>query len=137
MGRNVLLVQKANRDSDSIVAALRSMDGMQSVRQATDGKAALKHVSKSRNGDFPCVVLVDHDELLEAAFDVIVQLRSRSVPRHLPLVVFSSSTDPETIARFYSTGANSYIRRAADLEELKTQLTDSTYYWCFVNAVPR
>lgn len=65
----------------------------------------------------PTVVLLDLKLPRLDGFAVLSRIRVHELTRLLPVVMLSSSTGERDIARSYSLGANSYIRKSVDYDK--------------------
>jgi DNA-binding NarL/FixJ family response regulator len=84
----------------------------------------------------PSILLLDGDLEKDAAFDLLKWVRSHTSFSHLPVVLFSSSSEPSRISRAYELGANSYILKPADFEDHVQCLASLKMYWGSFNQGP-
>lgn len=56
--------------------------------------------------------------------------------RHIPVVLFTSSDDPEDLRRAYQFGANSYLIKPMDFEEFVEMIKVTGTYWISLNSTP-
>ena len=55
----------------------------------------------------------------------------------LPVVVLTSSTEPDDLANAYALGANSYLRKPMAFRDLLTLAKHVADYWLDLNELPR
>ncbi|MBL7717598.1 MAG: response regulator [Flavipsychrobacter sp.] len=67
----------------------------------------------------PNVLFLDLNMPGKNGFDVLKEIRQNSTFDEVPVVILSTSSDAETVARCRQLGANYYIPKATDFEELK------------------
>ena len=81
-----------------------------------------KGVEAAMQGSFDCVLL---DLMMPGmdGFQVIRALRSQGLTRHLPVIVVSARDDNESRRRAMAAGANEYVIKPFDLEELVQTIT--------------
>jgi two-component system response regulator len=68
---------------------------------------------------------------------VLKALRADPITAALPVVMHSSSTEKRDIAACYEHGANSYVRKATDYDELRRKMRHVHDFWLQVNEVAR
>jgi CheY-like chemotaxis protein len=84
----------------------------------------------------PNLLLLDLKLPRVTGFEVLEWLRSHPDLRHMLVVVFSSSDQPEDINRAYALGANSYVVKPLDPDELVRVVERLQNYWLKINAPP-
>jgi len=84
----------------------------------------------------PSILLLDGDLENDAAFYLLKWVRTHSSFSHLPVVLFSSSSEASRISRAYELGANSYILKPADFEDHVQVLSSLKLYWGSFNQGP-
>lgn len=84
----------------------------------------------------PVLILSDLKMPLLDGFALIEWVRERRTMAMLPVVVFSSSDEPEDIDRAYRLGANTYFTKPGSLGELRRWAEGFTEYWCSLADVP-
>ena len=67
----------------------------------------------------PHIVFLDLNMPGISGFDVLEQLRSTEVYKNLPIVIFSTSNDEQTIEKSRKLGANFYVPKPSDFSLLK------------------
>jgi CheY-like chemotaxis protein len=93
------------------------------VKTVTDGQMAIDYLAgKGAFADreahpLPCLLLLDIKLPKVSGLEVLSWIRQQPSLRHLVVVVFSSSCQPEDVERAYHLGANSYIQKPSDLEQ--------------------
>ncbi len=94
-----------------------------------DGEEALKRLFKP-NGkiDFD-LVLLDLNIPGKDGRDVLKDLKESEKMKHIPVIVFSSSSIDEDIIRSYSLGANCYIVKPNDLSEFENVMGQIEKFW--------
>jgi len=84
----------------------------------------------------PTLLLLDLKMPRMDGFDVLEWVRSQKSLRRLLVVVFSSSEEIGDINRAYDLGANSYLVKPADFDELLKLAEDLGRYWLVRNIFP-
>jgi two-component system response regulator len=81
----------------------------------------------------PQVVLLDMKLVRMHGLEVLKALRGDPRTASVPVVMHSSSTEHSDIAACYAAGANSYVRKATDFDELRRKMRTVHDYWLTVN----
>lgn len=84
----------------------------------------------------PDMVLLDLKLPKLSGIEVLRRIRGHEFTRLLPVIIFSSSVEPQDVSQSYQLGANSYIRKPADLEQLDEIINLLARYWLFHNEPP-
>jgi two-component system, response regulator len=137
--RLVLLVEDDPDDEELALMSLARHGFGIRVEVVRDGVDALdfllrqgRHAARDAT-DAPAVVLLDLKLPRLGGLEVLERLRESDDVRLLPVVVMSSSREPEDISRSYLLGANSYVCKAIDHEEYGNAMKRIGEYWLEVN----
>ena len=107
---------------------------------AIDGAEALAYLSTSggeaQDCPIPTLIVLDLNLPLVSGFDVLAWLRNERRLRRLPVVVLTSSNQPNDVKRAYDLGANSYLIKPVELESLITLAKGIEQYWLSLNQLP-
>jgi len=112
------------------------------VHFARDGQEVLDYLSGRPPFDnpitypLPALLLLDLKLPLVSGFEVLEWLRTKSGLRNMIVVVFSSSEDPEDVRRAYESGANSYIVKPHNPDDLVGIVSQLQKYWLKINTRP-
>ncbi len=68
--------------------------------------------------------------------EVLRRVKFDDQTRFIPIVVFSSSAEPEDVLNAYQLGANSYIQKPMDFNDLIHIATYIKLYWLDWNQLP-
>ena len=139
----VLLVDD---DEDYLFVARRAIERAQlraDVRVTRDGDEALRVLGLRPGGVEPAsphtvvVVLLDLRMPGQSGFDVLRQIRADDRTRELPVVMVSTSNQPDEVAKSYELGANSYVVKRMDAASPGSFVVDTARYWLELNEPPR
>ena len=131
-----LLVEDDENDAVLAERAFGHVPGS-TVRIVCDGEQAIAYLMRqppyTDNRLYPCpdVILLDLKMPRLNGFDFLKWLRAQSERdvRLLPVVVLSSSSIQEDVKKAYAFGANSYLVKPVQWEELVRVLTSLKDYW--------
>lgn len=77
----------------------------------------------------PCLILLDINLPFKNGLDVLRVIRERKHLKKVPVVMFSSSQLEEEIEDAYELGANSYVAKPSDHEQLERTLHRIYEFW--------
>ena len=107
-----------------------------------DGKAAKDYLAGDepfadrRLHPLPALVLLDLNLPYWSGFEVLEWIRQEPQLRRLPVVIFTSSSRPDDIARAYDAGANAYLVKPNALADLSTLALALRDFWLIHNRLP-
>lgn len=140
MNDAAILVVDDNPDHlELTVMALSECCDPQQVVTATDGVEALDYLfGRGAHGGRdtsrqPRMVILDMKLVRLHGLDVLKAIRADTRTATLPVVMHSSSTEKGDIAACYAAGANSYVRKATDYDELRRKMRQVHDFWLTVN----
>jgi CheY-like chemotaxis protein len=133
-------------DEDTDVMLLRhvfSRVGIANPLQTVkDGRAAKDYLAGNppfadrRQHPLPGLLLLDLNLPYWSGFEVLEWIRHQPQLRRLPVVVFTSSSRPDDIARAYDAGANGYLVKPNSLDDLTAQVQGLRDFWLLHNQFP-
>ena len=109
---------------------------VQSAIEALDYLLGNGRYSGRNLKDMPALILLDLNLPLINGPQVLQRIRANSRTRFLPVVVMSTSTEPEDITSSYLHGCNSYIRKPLDFTQLQNFAREIILYWLTINQIP-
>ena len=101
-----------------------------------DGLEALALALDPSTDERPGLMLLDLVLPRLSGVDVIARLRESPRTRTMPIVVLSSSSEPDDIGASYAAGANSYLVKPREFTSLERLLRHATQYWLRHNERP-
>lgn len=135
--RPILLVEDNPVDLDLTLRAFERGQLANPVQVARDGQEALDWIPRWEAGEaLPLVVLLDIKLPRVNGLEVLQQLRSRAVSRHIPVVMLTSSQEDRDVRQAYENHANSYIVKPVNFDNLMEVAAQIKLYWCLINHPP-
>jgi CheY-like chemotaxis protein len=135
--RPILSVEDSNEDFYSLCAALLDAGVANRVRRcantgtATDALGTLEGCAETRESAFVLLNLdirgIDGRILLEL-------FRQRE--RKLPVIVLSTSSDPDDVAFCYRAGANGYLVKPVTYDQWRDMMAKVAAYWLRTAMLP-
>lgn len=138
----ILLVEDNADDELLALRALKKSSVPSNVVVARDGEEALEYIFGQGRyagrdvGEQPKVVFLDLKLPKLSGIDVLRSIRQDNRTSRLPVVLLTSSDEPQDLIDGYDSGANSYINKPVDFNEFVEQVRLLGQYWLGVNRVP-
>lgn len=138
----ILLVEDDENDRFFFERAAKKCGLQHPLRMARDGQEAVHYLSAT--GDFadraanplPALVVLDLNLPVKNGLEVLAWMRARPETRNIVVVVLTSSIDVLDRHEAYSLGANSYLVKPADPNQLAAVVAMLRDYWLSLNLLP-
>lgn len=116
MTRTVLVVEDTDIGQDALELALERVPDVivQIVKTAEEALALLSENT--------CALVTDLNLPRMDGFELIEAVRSDPGRRHLPIMVISGNSDPDTPSRLLALGANAYFPKPFSPAEVRSRL---------------
>ncbi len=138
----ILLVEDDANDVILIQRALQKAKILNPLQVVGDGEEAIAYFQgKGEFADrnrFPLPVLLLLDLKLPRVngFEVLEWLRKQKKLARIPVVVLTSSNQSQDINRAYDLGANSYLVKPVEFDDLVKLVKTLGLYWILLNEKP-
>ena len=138
----ILYVEDEETDVLLLQHVLRNAGIQNPLQIVKDGKAAKDYLAghgcfaNRRAHPLPGLVLLDLNLPYWSGFEVLEWIRQQPQLRRVPVVVFTSSSRPDDIARAYDAGANGYLVKPNALADLTTLALALRDFWLIHNQLP-
>jgi CheY-like chemotaxis protein len=114
--RQVLLADDDDDDRLLFLDVLKELKLPVTLSSANNGEMLMQVLAQSTPPD---ILFLDLNMPLKNGFECLVEIRRDPRLDGMPVVIFSTSSQPSAIERVYSDGAQLYIRKPNDFTELK------------------
>jgi CheY-like chemotaxis protein len=98
-----------------------------------DGEDLIRYLSTATAEGVPALILLDIKLPRKSGFDVLQWMRSHPVFRRVPVVMLTSSAQAHDVRRAYDAGANGYLVKPMDIEEMTRLLSAVQGFWLSAN----
>ncbi len=138
----ILLVEDNPNDAELILRALKKNNLANKIIWVEDGSKALDFLFcrgnfKNRNKNkFLKVILLDLKLPKLSGLEVLREIKSNDLTKHLPVVIITSSKEDPDIKAAYKMGANSYVVKPVDFGDFVDSVSNIGLYWLLVNHPP-
>lgn len=128
----ILLVEDSPRDIELFRLALSESDLDGVLRTAPSGEKALE-ILEEESMD---IIILDINLPGKQGLEILEELRSKTSSRATPVLIFSSSDDPDEIRESYELGANAYIVKRMDFGETVELVEALDHFWLHTAELP-
>lgn len=128
---DVLLIGRAIRKAGLPVPSL-VRDGREAVEYLS---GAGKYADRLAH-PFPSIILLDLKLPRMSGFEVLGWIRERTELCRIPVIMFTSSREKADVDRAYALGANAYLLKSVDHEDLVEALKRVQAFWLDLNLHP-
>lgn len=128
----ILLVED-NPDHAEFIRRVLDGNGTE-VIVVPDGQAALDYLRLQSSR--PSFVLLDVKLPKRDGFEVLAIIRTNERLRDLPVVMLSTSFNPDEIRRAYKMGVNSFVTKPIDFIEFNKKVKQIKEFWLDVSELP-
>jgi two-component system response regulator len=135
----ILLVDDDTRFAQLTKAILLHGEGLtDEVVLARDGTEAVEYLFDPGRGapEMPGLVLLDLNMPRMDGFWVLRKMRAAELTRFIPVVIMTSSIDPEDVRIAYALGANGYLDKLSDGMPWFELVRSVARYWLGINITP-
>ncbi len=88
------------------------------------------------NLPLPALIMLDLNLPKIDGIEVLRQIRAHPQTKLIPVVILSSSNEPQDLIDSYINGCNSYIRKPIHFTKLQIYVKQISTYWLTVNQLP-
>ena len=140
---DILLVEDNPDHAVLIKRVLEDYNVSQRVYIVEDGEEALDFIyhkgeySSIHDIPRPGLVLLDLKLPKMDGFKVLRQLKSDPDYRSIPVVILTTSSRDEEIAKGYAEGANSYVTKPVNFDEFTDKVRSIGLYWSLVSSTTK
>lgn len=134
--RSILVVEDCDEDFSALARILQRSAALPAVRlqrwvRAEEALAQLEDVEMSGDSghDEPALIVLDLNLPGLDGRTVLKRVRMHRTWKHVPVVIFSTSTHPAVVAWCYENGANAYHVKEINYSAFKQSVERLTAYW--------
>ncbi len=138
----VLLVEDDLNDIFLVKRAFKMAHIQNPLQIVTDGQEAINYLrGEGKYADreahpLPKLIVMDIKMPRRTGFEVLEWVKGNKPLRRIPIVIVSSSNNPQDINRAYELGANAYMVKPVDFRAVEHLFESITHYWGLECAKP-
>ena len=137
MPSSILLIDDSPGECELFRQALKQ-SGYKGRLEITDGsRAAMTYLNDHVPSDEPGLILLDLKLQGERGVDVLRRLKQDARVAHIPVVILTSSDDTADVRACYSAGANGYVVKPGQFDDLVTLSLHLWKFWLEHNCTQR
>jgi CheY-like chemotaxis protein len=139
----ILLVEDNPKDIFLVQRAVRKAGIVSPLQVVNDGDAAIQYLAgQAMYSDravypLPVLMLLDLKLPRRSGAEVLTWLRQQPQLKRLPVVVLTSSREYADVNRIYDLGANAYIVKPTNFDQLIDILKTLNLHWIIYNEKPQ
>ncbi len=115
---NIILADDDDDDFDFFKEAMQSFIPALAISRAYDGANLIKILEQSP-GSLPDLIFLDLNMPCRNGFESLSVIRKNEKWLNIPVIIYSTSAFPDQIDTTYKLGANLYIQKPDDYNEIK------------------
>jgi two-component system, response regulator len=129
----ILLVEDKKLQVQLFMEAMAACGCSAKIVNAADGEEAQEAIN---NSPAPGMILLDSGIPKINGKELLKQIRKNPATRYTPVIVLTASEDPSLMREFYEQGANSYLIKPFNFDELCAMLKETSEFWLKWNKTP-
>lgn len=129
VSRNLVLIEDSDEDYTTFLRALKRQREEVRVTRFTDGESFLLAMRQRRLPNLPSVIVLDLNLPALSGHEVLREIREDAKMRGLPVVVLTTSANPEDIRRTYDLNVGGYIVKQGSFEGFREKIESLADYW--------
>ena len=117
---------------ERVLAKLRATHSIQIVGNGAEAIEYLLGIGKYHDRTrypFPAIIVTDLKMPQTSGFELLQWLRNHAQFSSIPTIILSSSGDLHEVKRAYELGANAYLVKPNQLDDLETVLRSTLDFW--------
>lgn len=138
----ILIVEDSDEDYRALMWAMKKLGVERKAVRCADGDDALDwlhgrgpHAGRDPEAH-PGLILLDLNLVAADGCDVLAEIKADPGLRTIPIVVWTTSANPQDVHRCYGAGANSYVLKPVDMDTFLAEVQALTRYWFDVVMLP-
>jgi CheY-like chemotaxis protein len=138
----MLVVEDSDEDFEAIQRFVRRSPVTIPVQRCVNGEQALALLSRTVRTDgpdadqAPALVVLDLNLPGTDGRDILRQIKQDAALKEIPIVVFTTSSNPKDMQDCYGLGVSRYIVKPIDYEQLKRDIQSLIDYWVEITNHP-
>ncbi|MGD1855732.1 MAG: response regulator [Leptolyngbyaceae cyanobacterium] len=138
----LLVVEDSDEDFEILQIFMEDLAVANPIYRCTTGDKALDFLYQNREQDKtapskrPSMILLDLNLPGIDGREVLERLKQDDEFREIPIVIFTTNSDPRDIKFCYGKGANGYLIKPIGTERFEKAVQAFVNYWLYTNTLP-
>lgn len=123
MANQVFDILLADDDPDDCMFFQDALDDLAVAAEfntVKNGVELMNYLKNETTGHFPDVLFLDLNMPCKSGLECLSELKQDETLKQIPVIIYSTSSNPEMMDLLYDRGAQFYIRKPADFANLKS-----------------
>jgi CheY-like chemotaxis protein len=120
----------------NLIAVADGTEALNYLQRTVDNQREINSSRDSSPGILPSLIVLDLNLPRLNGIEVLKRIRADSRTRIIPVIIISSSNEPQDLIDSYINGCNSYIRKPIHFTQLQSFVREISTYWLTVNQLP-
>lgn len=121
----VLLAEDDTDDVELFQDALSDLPNPVTLQHCENGRVLMQYLHHSPDEAFPDIIFLDLNMPSKSGFDCISEIKATARFKHIPVVIFSTSSDPDIIRLLHQQGADRYMIKPDNYDDLKNLISQA------------
>lgn len=132
----ILIAEDNPGDVRLIKEALKMSSIEPTLYFVRDGLEATQFLETRKQDGFPHLIVLDLNLPKKSGFEVLQFVKHDERLKRIPVIVLSSSQNPEDVAKAYDLHANCYLTKPANFEAFFAVVKALEYFWIRIANLP-
>ena len=137
----LLVIEDSDEDFEVLQIFMEDMAVTNPIYRCTTGDKALEFLyceqdKGTQENQRPSMILLDLNLPGIDGREVLVRLKQDDQFREIPIVIFTTNSDPRDIKFCYRKGANGYLIKPVGTERFEKAIQAFVEYWLNTNTLP-
>lgn len=133
--KKIILVEDNKAEADLAKLVFSELKIDREILHFSDGADFLNHLPDLDLGDI-CYLLLDLNMPKVNGFHVLKKLAEHQDWKKIPVIVFTSSSHEADVNECYDLGANAFVSKPLDINDLDSTLSAIDFFWGKKNTRP-
>ena len=120
----------------NLIVLSDGIEALDYLQKQAERAESLETVRDNLTTTMPALVMLDLNLPKINGIEILKRIRADSRTRIIPVVIMSSSNEPQDLIDSYINGCNSYIRKPIHFTQLQIFVREISTYWLSVNQLP-
>ncbi len=130
----ILLAEDDTTDAEFFRRAINRLDSPPDLVWCKNGTEAFQGLSdRSDAANLPRLAILDIKMPGMNGLELLQKIKSDDRMKNLPVIIMSSSDEPQDIAQAYDLGANGYLVKPNRFQDLRELVGSINYFWIKTN----
>jgi CheY-like chemotaxis protein len=141
--RTILLVEDESADAALLIRGFKKAKVLNPIVHLTNGDDVLRYLAgvgeyaDRRKHPLPALILLDLKMPGMTGIQILQWMRVQGEIKRIPVVVLTGDANPNTVDAAYDLGANSYLVKPGNAEEIAHMVQGIQRYWVSLNEPPQ